>query len=513
MAGLLRSMRPCPLNAPTYVNMLQQAPCVMERRYTNIFFLVLAAYFLLQIVIRISLPGSLELDEAEQAYLFQQLRLGYGTQPPLYAWLQWLMFSIFGVNLFALSALKNLLLLATYLAMFHLARPFLGVGGAIVASASLILFPAIGWESHIDRTHSVLLTCLACATLWYYFALLSHPTKLRYALLGLLIGLGLLSKYNFVIFVAGLATASLLSPQHRRMLWNRNAWIAVAVATLCVLPHGLWLLDHFETATGGTFHKMSKDDLNAGYLRDVATGVVNLLVAALAFITPLWLVYGLACRRHCSHAGVDLRSPDTRFFIRLYFGFLAWMMLLLLSGEVSTIQSRWIQPLLFSLPLVFFVVAPGWAQAAIYRRILYAAGLVAVTILLALPLRVYLGPAVGKHVRLHHPYPQLSGELMRRFPQAHTVIAGDGLLAGNLYFQRPIWRSLTLDEVAEGTAQVNGEVLVVARGGTQIDWLALFCAVYPQSTVREQGRLDLRYGHRNREIMSFEYALLVTRPR
>jgi 4-amino-4-deoxy-L-arabinose transferase-like glycosyltransferase len=491
--------------------MQQQITYSGRNQSAAIFFVVLAAYFLLQIVIRVSLPDSLEIDEAEQAFIFQQLRLGYGSQPPLYAWLQWLMFSVFGVNLFALSALKNLLLFGTYLGMFHLARPLVGVNGAIAASASLILFPSIGWESHVDRTHSVLLTFLACATLWCYFALLRYPTVGRYALFGLLVGLGLQSKYNFVIFIAGLASASLLSTRHRKIVWNRKAWVAVAIALLCLLPHGLWLVNHFDAASRGTLYKMSKDDYDAGYLRDVARGLGSMLVAALAFITPLWLIYAFICRRYFGNTSIEWKSPDARFFARLYLAFFAGIMLLPLSGEVSTIQSRWMQPLLFSLPLAFFVILPGLAQTVVYKRILNACGVVALIILLALPLRIYLGPAMGKHGHLHHPYPELSAELARRFPRAHTLIADDMLVAGNLYFQRPSVRTLSLDEVLTGAESLQGEVLLVMRAGAQVGWLERFCVSYPSGIVRQQGRLDLRYGYRSAQTMSFEYAFVTTR--
>jgi 4-amino-4-deoxy-L-arabinose transferase-like glycosyltransferase len=478
-----------------------------------IFFLVLAAYFVLQIVIRVSMPDSLEIDEAEQAFVFQQLRPGYGSQPPLYAWLQWLMFSIFGVNLFALAALKNLLLFGTYFGMFRLARPLIGVTGAIAASASLILLPSISWESHVDRTHSVLLTFLACATLWCYFALLRHPTTERYALFGLLVGLGLQSKYNFAVFIAGLASASLLSPRHRQTLWNRKAWLSVAIALLCLLPHGLWLANHSDAASSSTLYKLSKDDDDAGYLRDVARGMGNTLVAALAFITPLWLVYAFICRRDFRNAGGDRKNPDARFFARLYLAFLAWMMLLLLSGEVSTIQSRWMQPLLFSLPLAFFLLMPGLAQAVIFKRILTVCVVVAMIIPLALALRFHIGPALGKHGHLHHPYPELSCVLARRFPQAHTVIANDMLVAGNLYFQRPSVRTLLLDDTLTGAEPVQGDVLLVLRAGTQAGWLQRFFAGYPFSTLRQRGRLGLRYGYLNGETMWFEYALVTARSR
>ncbi|MEN3291526.1 MAG: hypothetical protein V7642_779 [Burkholderiales bacterium] len=487
-------------------NMQKETDCTGHDR-SGIFLVVLAAYFLLHVFVRVLLSGSLELDEAEQVFAFQQPRLGYGTQPPLYAWLQWLIFSVFGVNLFALAALKNLLLFATCLGMFHLARPMIGVRGAMAVSASLLLLPAIGWESQIDRSHSVLLVCLACATLWCYFALLRHPLTTRYALFGLLVGMGMQSKYNFLIFIAGLATASLLTAEHRLILWNRRAWVAVAIALLCVLPHGFWLVNHLDEASKGTLHKISMGDQHAGYLRDVAGGLRRMLVAAAAFITPLWLVYGLISRPYWKQATIERRNPDARFFIRLYLAFLAWMMALLLSAEVGTIQSRWMLPLLFSLPLAFFVVLPGLARNAVFQRLLHVAAFAAILILLTIALRVYLGPTLGRYVRVHHPYWQLSAELASRFPQARTIIADDTLVAGNLYFQRPAVRTLTLDEVLQASARPEGPLLLVVRDGTHAGRIARFRAACPRCSMQQYGRLDLRYGGGG-EVMSFHYALV-----
>jgi 4-amino-4-deoxy-L-arabinose transferase-like glycosyltransferase len=394
--------------------------------------------------------------------------------------------------------------------MFHTARLMIGVSGAIAASASLLLFPHIGWESQLDRTHTVLLTCLACATLWCYFALPRHPAAKRYALFGLLVGLCLQSKYNFAIFIACLASASLLHAQHRHTLWNRNTWIAAAIALLYVLPHGLWLLDNFDVAAGDTLQEMSESSQESDFLGNVAAGMGSMLLGVLAFITPLWLIYGLICWRYRKQAAVDWHSPNARFFIYLYAAFFAWMMVLLLSGKVSQVKSRWMQPALFSLPLAFFVVLPALAQPAIFQRILQVAGVVAVGVLIALPLRVYLGPALGKYVRAHHPYPQLSAELARRFPEARILIAGDRLTAGNLYFQRPGLQVLLLDDVMKQPERLEGEMLLVGDS-TQAGCLKRFRAAYPGSVAQQQGRLALCYRYGGTESMSFDYALVVAR--
>lgn len=44
----------------------------------------------------------------------QQLSMGYGSQPPLYTWLQWLVNQVVGPSVLSLSVLKHSLLALTY---------------------------------------------------------------------------------------------------------------------------------------------------------------------------------------------------------------------------------------------------------------------------------------------------------------------------------------------------------------------------------------------------------------
>ena len=67
----------------------------LERPAVILFFLTLLILF-----IRLFLRGnSLELDEAEQVIVAQQLLPGYPDQPPFYSWLQYLFFKLVGFNL------------------------------------------------------------------------------------------------------------------------------------------------------------------------------------------------------------------------------------------------------------------------------------------------------------------------------------------------------------------------------------------------------------------------------
>jgi 4-amino-4-deoxy-L-arabinose transferase-like glycosyltransferase len=464
------------------------------------FLLVLAAYFLVQVVLRVTSAAVLDLDESEAVLSFQRLQPGYGSQPPLYFWLQWLMFSLFGINLFALSVLKNLLLLCIYVAMFYTARALIGIRGAIIVAGSLVLFPQLGWESQRDLTHSVLVTCIAALTLWCYVGLLRHPGKIRYALLGLLIGLGLQSKYNFAAFALGLAAASLLVREHRQAVWNRNGWITVAILMLSLAPHGLWLLDHLDVATSATLEKMHRHDTS--YASNVARGLGSMASATFLFVTPVWIVYGWIYWRHRNEAQARLDSPEAQFFLWFYIAVFACVTALVLSGELTSIKGRWMQPILFLLPLAFFVVFPALVRRTVCRNILWTAGVFAIVILAGLSARAHF----GKHTQA--PFAELSAQLLLRFPQARTLVASELTDAANLYLHHPAWTVMLLPKIVKSPPAIEGDVLLIDSGDHPGSWLDSFLAAYPSSVVRQRGRLEVGKPKERRGAIAVEYALV-----
>lgn len=396
--------------------------------------LALLAWCCAFLAIRLAEHGTLERDEAEIVYLTQQLRLGYGTQPPLYAWLQLLFFEAFGVNRFALLILKDLVLAAGCIAMFRAARLLLGRRGALAVTASLALFPQVGWEALRIQTHSVLMTAIACATLWLYFPLLRRPTLARHIGFGLLCGLGLQTKYNYGVFLAGLLGASLLVREHRELLWKRKAWAAVlAWAAVCWRRRALWR---------GRLH-------------------------------------------------VDWSAPASRFFACLYGVCGLLLAALALTGEVGTIKERWMIPLLFSLPLGLCVMFPALDREAIHADILRFAAVVALGLLLLLPARTWLGPAFGKIMTRHHPYAELADAVERRCPRARTVVTESLLSAGNLRFARPALTALLLEDARREATPLPEPAALVTHAQDAPSALAVFHAAWPEAKLAPREVLGL----------------------
>lgn len=482
--------------------------------------LAVLAYVALYLALRLAEHGGLERDEAEMVYLARDLRLGYGAQPPLYTWLQWLAFQAFGLDRFALAVVKSVSLGAIYVAMYRAALLWVGRAGALAAAASLLLLPQIAWEALRIQTHSALMIALACGLLWAYAALLARPLAARYAAFGLVAGLGLLAKYNFGILLVGMVGASLLVREHRAVLWNRRAWtgpfVAVLVAMLVVLPHAAWMAQHLDAAFGGTLHKIQDGGEHAPYLRRVLHGALGLLSALAAFVTVPAVAFAfagwpvradLAPRARAARKG---NGADGRFFLWLYALCLAQLALLVLLGVVGTIKERWLMPVLFSLPLALLVVLPALRRPAPSRRLLGIAAVAAAVTLALLPARIRFGPAIGKTVAAHYPYALLAQALARRYPGAQAVVANDVMLAGNLLFAqarapalRTVAQAILLDDLLRGPRPLQGEVLLVTQDGYPQGIGAEFHAAYPAARLLSKERLELPLRFEGRGMLGF----------
>nr|WP_145549313.1 glycosyltransferase family 39 protein [Variovorax boronicumulans] len=407
----------------------------------------LLLYFAAHVLGRVLVSPALELDEAEQAVWTQHLQWGYGAQPPLYTWLQWAVFQMLGASVLTLSLLKNALLALAYVCVYLAGRMLMPAGLAALAAATMLLLPQIGWEASRDLTHSVLLTTMSAATLAVVLALLRSPRPALYLLTGVVAGLGMLSKYSYAGFLGVLLAALLAGRDTRAVLLNRWTLGAVAVGAAMVVPHGLWVLQHWGLAVESTAGKLTSA-VPMGFFQGLWRGLASLVLAVLAFAGPWALAMGLLFGRGALQAwsrwwrpqpapaggGLHLQALWRRYFVALGLLFLA----MLVFGEVTRFKDRWMMPFLFLLPVAFFGCAPELAQHARLPRLRRVLATVAVLVLVLLTARVPYNAMRDKPDELNQPVRELAQALRARgYAGNGIILSNDRTLAGALRLQFP----------------------------------------------------------------------------
>lgn len=395
----------------------------------------LVAFALAHVAVRVAASPALKWDEAEQMLWSQQLALGYGAQPPLYTWLQWLMNQVFGPSVLALSLLKHSLLALTYALMYLAGRELLGERGAFWASASMLLLPPLGWYSVRDHTHTVLVTAMTCGAWWLLLRIARRPRPLDFALLGLVCGMGMLAKYSFALVAAAMLLAALSVPETRRALLSRGWWWAPVVGLLVVLPHAVWLLSHLSEATAETIGKMNIQPDNG-----LGKGLLKLLEGGLAGTLLLWALFALWAFRSAwwQRPLAPASAPIHRVFMRyLALVTLALLGMVLFAG-ITNFKGRWILPLLCMVPLAAFAARPELQRHPRAGRYTLAIILMAVLILMAGGLRPWFGGLRGEVDELNHPAAELADALRAAgYDGTSPIIASDHMMAGMLRLRFP----------------------------------------------------------------------------
>ncbi|MBK5934806.1 dolichyl-phosphate-mannose-protein mannosyltransferase [Rhodovulum imhoffii] len=330
------------------------------QRTTLAFVLALTVYFAAQAGLRLALGGALETDEAEMMVMTPGLAPGYGPQLPLYNWFQIGLFELFGRSLFSLALLKNLLLWGSYLFLFLGLRLWIPAGAAALGAMSLFLLPDLAWEAQRATTHSNILFTTSMATIAAFLWAMRDGSRRAWVVLGVALGLGGLSKYNFWMVPGALALAALTLPQMRAGMLCRRALIAPALAVLVVaIPYG-WMVQNPDLAFSSA-SKMRLNGASADWVRGVrmaAAGGLTLMAPALLAAGAMW-VFG---RRRAK----ETTAPVPALLLRAAVLLLLIILLGIWQANVGHVTQRWMLPVAFlAVPGIFVWLAPRTGPRAV----------------------------------------------------------------------------------------------------------------------------------------------------
>nr|WP_280922866.1 glycosyltransferase family 39 protein [Rubellimicrobium aerolatum] len=349
----------------------------------------------------------------------------------MYFWMQWGVFQLLGEGVLALTAFKNLLLLGGMALLYRFLRREVGPAPAGVATLSLGLVAPLVWEMQRALTHTALAMLVAVAALWLAVRALERGRWGDYLLLGLAVGLGTLSKLNFLVWAAALLLAALALPEWRgRVRWVRVLGAAALAAALNG-PAALWMLRNPEWSTVGLQRlEPTADGGWAARLEGtgaLAVAALNLLILPLLVLGGYWWV----ARRRPRGEGLP---PGVRLYglaSALTLGLLWAMVLVTGSTEIDHI---WLIPLASGLvPVAVLALWPRLSGRG-RRGLAGAAAGLWLLAMVGLPLSGVVSPSTSNRGLDVGPLAARLGVLEA---EGRVVATGNVHLAGNLVLREP----------------------------------------------------------------------------
>ena len=229
-------------------------------------------------------------DEFYYIACSKRLAAGYVDQPPLAMFLLAASRALFGVSQLGLRVLPALSHALTVLIGGLIARRLGGRKSAVILTClAVTLAPIIVGHSSIFQMNSFAQLFWALAA--YLLVLIINRNRPGlWILLGIVMGLGLLNKIDFLWFGVGLA-ASLLLTDLRKYLATPWPYAAAAVALLVFSPFILWNITHdfahlefIRNASSGKYSGLTRLDFLSGQMINLNPVNMLLWVPGLLFL-------------------------------------------------------------------------------------------------------------------------------------------------------------------------------------------------------------------------------------
>ncbi len=211
---------------------------------------------------------------------------GYVSYPPFTPFLARIALTLFGPSL---VGLRFFTALAQGLAMIFTGLMARELGGRRWAQAVAALATAI---SPVSISMGTLFQYISFDFLWWVMAayflvrLLREENPRWWLAIGAVLGLGMMTKYTMIFFIAGLVAGVVLTPA-RRYLKSGWLWAGTALSIVIFLPNLIWQLQHDFVSLAFLNHIHARDvriGRSDGFLVGQLTDCANL------FTLPLWVV-------------------------------------------------------------------------------------------------------------------------------------------------------------------------------------------------------------------------------
>lgn len=213
------------------------------------------AIWLLVVILTRNTPP---LDNVEQWVWSQGLALGYYKHPPLPTWLAAAVHAVVGRSPVWISILGAACVMG---AVWLYARLLIALRGRGFAYLAVLAALCVTYATvRIDfYNHNTLMLPLMAGIAYLMWRVAVAPTLLAWLGIGLLMGLGLLTKYQFVLVGACVALWWLRIGGWRQRVHAGGALLATLAAALVFLPHVGWLVE----SNWAPLHYASQSSLGA----------------------------------------------------------------------------------------------------------------------------------------------------------------------------------------------------------------------------------------------------------
>jgi len=406
------------------------------------------AYVAINAVVRYSLSHTLSNDDVSESLFVQTFQLGYQTRnPPLWEWLLWSLQQVAGAGYESHWLLRYSCIALFGIAIFRVSYvTSRDVRWSAVMTLSSPMFYQIGWPFLDWGTHSLILFVVLLFSLEVVLRYVTKPSPGLAAWLGVLVGLGMLSKYGYGLFAAAVL-AALIVWRDTRVAVLRREFLLVPVSAVLVLSPFIYWLAVTQVDIASVPPSAFRLDETPHYQRSLF-GLKKLLENGIEFLMPFAVIAAFAMwQAHRAGLRATARpSLGERLVSQILLVSVAMTIAGVIAIGPTNFSSGYVVPVL--------VAAIPYSACLLSRRVPDAAGaerfealsisILVVIVLLKLVLLSNSGFPEFSYRRDMWPIADLAEEMRAAGIDRGTLVTISGRDGGNIRLELPEMRYVTV---------------------------------------------------------------------
>ncbi len=391
--------------------------------FTHIYVWTLTPFF-----IRYTLP----MDAIEGFIWGHQFEWGYDKNPFLNGWLTGIAAHLSGYSDWLIYFCSQLSVGICFWAVWKLARQMISPMYAVI---SVLLLESIQYYNlhAIDFNDNTLELALWAVTTLFFYQALRQPLTRNWIWLGILAGLGMMTKYYTALLLLSMMLFILIPAMNRYHLKRQHFYWGMLAFIIVITPHVIWLCFHnFITVQYALMRVQNLQSIQKPFFYTLLFTRQQFIVLIPFFILLVSLFVGKKSTPPIKRFHLD--TFDNLFL--LYVGLGPFLITLLLSAITGMrLRAGWGEPL-FSLWGIIFIV---WLQPYITQRRFLRFILIIFGLLFALAISYSIALIrAEKPSSANFPGKNIAMTLTREWiNQYHTplrYVAGSRWVAGNISF-------------------------------------------------------------------------------
>lgn len=416
----------------------------------------------------------MELEDAEQAYYSQWLRWGYDDQPPLYTWLQYAVNQVFGVHKISFSMLRGAIFAGVLLALSNFAeKMFPNQKKSEITVLLLVLLPVFIDFTFRRLSHTSLLCLSILVSVILVQKLLKEKTWANYALLGLVVSIGMLSKYNYILFLGALVCLVFFDASIRKIVFDRKFLLTVFLILLFLFPHFYWLFEHeaYVMELRESIALKTENTLDTKLF--VLGPLYSLALTLMKFMALIFAIFILAL----VFRKVKFQKSKLDWFAKLALSQILILALFFVFMNVQKVEERWLLPLLLS----FIILLLRSIEFKSVRKWNYYLYIAFISVIIIQTLRTPVEKVLNIPSSVHFGFEPLSDRLNSDFENQPWLLP-DVTYGGNIRILNPTKEIFSRDDFSLPSSKLQDVKMIEVVIGTENQkWLN------PLGTILEFG--------------------------